>query len=526
VFDAAWRDNQALARPFEWQVAGDKLPVEVAWNPTWCLGVERRLPFGPVSEGGAHSRGLPRGRGRPAFFRGRGSCRQALRPLQYQVLSTPCFAIESESLARSFSTESSKRGGLEIAFSAFLLIAVGRVGELIPGLGALPLARVAMGVGVVILFVRWKQLPKIAPSAMPILRAGLALTVLAALTAPFSIWLGQSVGFLFQQLPVLAATVIVGSKLSSDWWELRRVVQAVILSGVALAATAVAGFHGERASSGMTYDTNDLAYLLVSVLPLMLAFLLNSKTLKRRVLSAGVLGVVVIALLLTSSRGGFLGLLAVLSALIVMQIRPPKPRPDATKSRNRVFPTLIGVLAVSALIWPYLPEATRSRLETIVELGNDYNMDTENEHSRSSIWERNFSASLRRPIGYGVGSFPMVDIRNGGRFMAPHNSYLQILVELGFLGLFFFLRLYFLCWRALKQARSSLLSLPATDERDQMVVLARMLQISLIGNAVAGFFLSMAYSIILWTLVAVVVGCVSLVSTAVVAQGPRPLPAA
>jgi O-antigen ligase len=385
-----------------------------------------------------------------------------------------------------------------------------------------------MGIGVVILIARWKQLPKIAPPARPIVRAGLALTLLAVVTAPFSIWLGQSAAFLFQQLPVLAATVVVGSKLSSNWWELRRVAQAIILSAVALAVTAVAGFHGGRASSGMTYDTNDLAYLLVSVLPLTLAFLLNSKTLARRLLNAGVLGVVVIALLLTSSRGGFLGFVAVLLALILMQISPPRPRPDGTKSRHRILPTLIGVLAVSALVWPYLPEATRSRLETIVELGNDYNMDTENEHSRSSIWERNFSAALQRPIGYGVGSFPMVDIRMGGRFMAPHNSYLQVLVELGFVGLFFFLRLYVLCWRALKSTRTALLSLPVSDERDQIIVLARMLQISLIGNAVAGFFLSMAYSTVLWILVAIVVGCVSLVSTTVVVQvvqGQSSLPA-
>ena len=50
----------------------------------------------------------------------------------------------------SGSTERLDLRGLVMAYSAFLLIAVGRIGELVPGLGSLPLAKVAMGIALIV----------------------------------------------------------------------------------------------------------------------------------------------------------------------------------------------------------------------------------------------------------------------------------------------------------------------------------------------------------------------------------------
>ena len=46
-----------------------------------------------------------------------------------------------------------------------------------------------------------------------------------------------------------------------------------------------------------------------------------------------------------------------------------------------------------------------------------------------------------------------------------------------------------------------------------MLVFARMLQVALVGNAVSGFFLSMAYNTLLWILFAAVIACVVLVNS-------------
>ena len=174
---------------------------------------------------------------------------------------------------------------------------------------------------------------------------------------------------------------------------------------------------------------------------------------------------------------------------------------------RRIVPSLLGVLVLAAVIWPNLPLETRTRLASVVMLGSDYNMEVDNSHSRSSIWRRNANAVLHRPIGYGIDSFPMVDISTGGRFKAAHNSYLEALVELGFVGFVLFVRVYTLSWRLLSSVRRALLSAPPNAELDAMVVFARMLQAAFLGSAVAGFFLSMAYSSLLWTLVGTTLGC-------------------
>ena len=70
-------------------------------------------------------------------------------------------------MKRSGTAERLELGGLEMAYWAFLLIAVGRVGELVPGLASLPLAKISMGIGLMLLIAKWKRLPKLPAVATP-----------------------------------------------------------------------------------------------------------------------------------------------------------------------------------------------------------------------------------------------------------------------------------------------------------------------------------------------------------------------
>jgi O-antigen ligase len=407
----------------------------------------------------------------------------------------------------------SEQRGLAIAYSAFLFVAIGRVVDLIPGLRSVPLGKVSMGIALILLVFKWRELPKLPAITKSWTRNALLLVAVAVLTAPFSIWRGASLAFLALVLPVLLATVLVCCKLSSTWQQLRVIGRTLVISALALALSAVLGFHGGRASTyAANFDTNDVAYVLVSVLPLAVAFALNAKARSGRLWYGGAATIMVIASLLTSSRGGFFGLLAVMAFLVLVPIRRPQAREDGTRKRPRVLASLLGILCVAAVVWPNLPEQTRTRLATVLSLGSDYNSDVTNTEGRTSLWRRNFLALLDRPIGFGVESFPMVDLTTGGRFKAPHNSYLEAMVELGFIGFVLFLRAYTLAWRLLQRARQRLLADAPSDERDEMLVFARMLQAGLLGNAIAGFFLSMAYSIVLWTLLATAIGCASVVA--------------
>ncbi len=406
---------------------------------------------------------------------------------------------------------------IEFGIWLFILFAVGRVGELIPGLATLPLVKIIIGGTLIALISNWKSLPRFSKSTLPIVRSASLLVALTVITLPISIWPGKSLIFLYQQLPVLVAAVVIVYKLSYSWRAIRETFMALVIAGTVLMAPALLGYAGGRASVASMYDTNDLAYVLVTVFPIAVAFVITSKSAGRRFIWISIVIGFVVTILLTSSRGGFLGLLAATSVIVLM---PASPRTSVSGSsrgvKSRAVVSILACLSLSALIWPFLPSDTRQRLVTVFSIGGDYNLDTTNKTGRLEIWSRGMTALAQRPIGYGVDTFTMVDLRFGGKMMAPHNSFVQTSVELGVLGLFCFLRIYYLALKGLTEGRRCLLK-NATRNRQQneQVVFHRMLQASIFGNILAGFFLSMAYVTLFWIIIALAMACIATAQSSV-----------
>jgi putative inorganic carbon (hco3(-)) transporter len=393
-----------------------------------------------------------------------------------------------------------KFGVLEYGFWAFLIIAIGRVGELLGT--SLPLVKITLALPIIIRVARWKSLPRLSVSATPLARTAGWLIVLAVLVTPTSVWPGKSVIFLTQDVPVLIATTSLAYVMSRSWRSVRGTLLALVLSGLILARAALSGYSGGRASTATMYDPNDLAYLLVTLLPLAIGFVITSKATLWRMIYAGVAAVLLIGLLLTQSRGGLLGLIAVGAFMILAPIRAPeKDAWVAAKKRRIRIAAVFAVLCLSVVIWSQLPQDAQQRFATLLDLSHDYNLDPDDPTARGQIWNRGVRATIARPLGYGPESFAMVDWKFGGRFFAPHNSYLEVAVELGVVGLILFLRMYVLAWRGLKRIRTTLMARESlSHEQGEVLTFARLLQFSLVGNAVAGFFLSMAYASVLWTI--------------------------
>src|ERR1700756_4043226 len=179
-------------------------------------------------------------------------------------------------------------GVLEYGFWIYLLVAVGRVGELIPGLSSVPLAKIAIALPLVVRLVQHKRLPKLTKDTRPLARTGMWLALLSVLLTLISIWPGQSFNFLYQQVPVLAATVSIAYVMGRSWRTMRATLLALVLSGAILAGVALVTYGGGRAETVTMYDTNDLAYVLVTVFPLALGFAVSSRTNIRRITHGGI----------------------------------------------------------------------------------------------------------------------------------------------------------------------------------------------------------------------------------------------
>lgn len=406
-------------------------------------------------------------------------------------------------------------GMVEYGFWAFVFIAVGRINQLIPPLAAVPLAKIVMVLTVVALIRDRRELPRINPGARSLAMSAIGLAMLGVMLTPFSFWPGASRNFVLLQLPVIAAGCVFAYFMCSSWKRLRGTFLVLVLCALVLARGAVSGYSGGRADdAGTMYDPNDLAYLLVTITPLAVAFLLAAKSVVPRVVFGVIIATLIGATLLTQSRGGLLALLTIVALMTFVPMKAAGARggkhPGRTLSAK--LGILVVVIAVGSVTWTHLPPSAQQRFATLLNLGNDYNLDPTDTNGRGEIWRRGLEAASERPLGYGPQSYMMVDVSLGGKFNVAHNSYLQVLVELGVAGLILFLRMYFLSFRGLQRARSALISHgDLTPEKAEQALFARALQFSLAGNMVAVFFLTEIYMQLLWVIFGV---CMALMSLA------------
>lgn len=392
----------------------------------------------------------------------------------------------------------------------YVLIAVGRVHELVPGLGRLPLAKGIVLLWLIAVINENRNAPPVYPFRSPIMRTCFFVFGLIVLSLAFSMLKGASLSFIIGNLPVLAISAVLMFYTVRSWQHFEAILVSMVVLSCLIGAAAIAGGGGGRVGAGMTYDSNDLAYLLVTALPIAIGFVQISKG-AGRLMALGACMLLVMGALLTQSRGALVAMALIGACFFVM----PPGRAETTGNARRGSLTVrrkqmsrIGILLGFGVIfaggWTVLPDAAKERLSSITNVSGDYNLDPENRGGRMNVWTRLVKAGLRRPIGSGINASPAVDYYNGGQFRAPHNSVVQVFVELGIIGLFLYLRLHWMTLQTLQhvvtQARENYVEV--VNRRRE--VLARGLQVGLVANFAAAFFLSMAYSNLLWLIFALV----------------------
>jgi O-antigen ligase len=206
------------------------------------------------------------------------------------------------------------------------------------------------------------------------------------------------------------------------------------------------------AASG--FDPNDLGMLLALALPMAWYISLSARNGMQRWLNRGYFVVGTLAILLTSSRG------ALLAALVAMLVIPWTL--TRVGAGVRVAVVVLGLGATLAAV-QLVPEKSFERLATT---GSELSGGTFN--SRLRIWQAGIALVPNRPLhGYGpAGWYPAVGQRIGN--MAPHNTYLAVLVEEGLIGLFIYLMLFMVLFKRL-------LAIPTFERRTGLVQLGTLM---------------------------------------------------
>jgi O-antigen ligase len=394
-------------------------------------------------------------------------------------------------------TPRARPGKASFWMAVFLVAIIGKVSEWVPGLSVVPVAKITFLICAIYAYQERQGLLPVRVRSLVTARPVIAFLILSVLSLIFSIYKSNSLNSIQAPIILLIAFVLL-VKITQTQLDIERQLMALCISALALSGAVLMGYQGGRATINSSFDPNDLAYGLVTLLPIILALAGVAGGIRKKLLLLLTVPVA-IAVLLTGSRGGAVGLGVVLLLLGAFPLSLTK---EGTLRRFSLIRLTIRLAVLGALVvvlFAYLPSGTRDRLMTLNHLDEDYNTSMTVNSSRLAVWARDSAMVLKRPIGYGINSAQAVDGMSGGAFRTVHNSVVQALVELGFLGCWLFLYSFYAAWKELGRVYMSV-PVDKSVERGKLEMYARGIQIALAGNMAAGFFLSQAYSSLLWML--------------------------
>lgn len=178
------------------------------------------------------------------------------------------------------------------------------------------------------------------------------------------------------------------------------------------------------------------------------------------------------------------------------------------KSKEKFTLGLIMAIAIPVLL-ALMPTQWFARMDTI----KDYTAD-ESAMGRVNAWHMAFNIASDRLFG---GGFEIYDRYVFGLYApvpddvhAAHSIYFQVLGEHGFIGLFIYLTIGIMTW---SNARWIIKSTAHDISMKWATGMATMIQVSLLGFAVGGAFLSLAYFDVPYYLMAIIVALRAIIET-------------
>jgi putative inorganic carbon (HCO3(-)) transporter len=306
------------------------------------------------------------------------------------------------------------------------------------------------------------------------------LVLLLLLTGLLSIPLGQdpsrSWSAFVEFLKVVLMFIVIVNAVRTE-----RRLKALILFALAVSCVlSVAGINdylagnlalqGRRiagAIKGLFDNPNDLALHFVTMIPLAVALMLGTrKTLAK--LLYGVCALLMVAgIVVTFSRGGFLGLITA-SLVLLWKI----------SRRNRLTVCVLVALFTLPLLVALVSSSHGGRLSTASD---------DSAIARKDDLKRSIVVSIRHPL-LGLGMDNYILYSNTGH--ATHNAYTQVSSEMGLAALAAYVLFIVAPFKGLRRIERET---SRAARRPRFYYLAVGLQASLIGYMVNSFFASVAY---------------------------------
>jgi putative inorganic carbon (HCO3(-)) transporter len=369
----------------------------------------------------------------------------------------------------------------------FTLLLYARPNDLFPALGTFPLVKiVAISITLIYLFSKIQAGKGITLWANEIAMLFI-IALLGLLFLPISASPNDSYTVLTDPYLKTVLIFILMINLIDTRRRLLALWKLVVICGAVLGLGAIKSYakgeftlHGLRIEGlvgGIFGNPNDLATALDLLLPFAIVLAMLSKG-PARLLYLLCAAAMAIGVLVTFSRGGFLGLVA-LGVVLLWKL-----------GRGRRMKTILTAALVCGVMYGLTPGGYGNRMTTIFNIEQD---QTGSAQERRALMELAASMALRRPIvGIGMGNFHIYSFHE----KEAHNSYLEIAAELGVVGLLAYLCLIFKPMISLRRIEHDSVK-RQSPEANEMYWLSVCLQGAFVAYMVCSFFASIQY---LWYL--------------------------
>jgi O-antigen ligase len=330
-----------------------------------------------------------------------------------------------------------------------------------------------------------------------------ALTVLFFANVPFSVWPGGSYHLLTGVwLKTMGAYLIAASLIDTSGRAGAAIKSVAIGTGLgSVLANALGRLEGGRLTlfAGVYSNPNQLAIAIVFCLPLITYVVLDKASNKLlRLVSLFALFSSLIAVFRTASRGGLIGLVAILLMVFL--------RMSVT---GKLAFVVAGVAAVAGVV-TVAPHSVSARYGTILS-GRSQEAETvseagevesavESSEQRTQLLIDSLKTTVTHPLlGVGIGQFAVymsyLDKSNGkynSAWRGTHNAYTQISSEAGVPAFILFVTLLISSFRDLRsiEARAHKIPLPRAQSLFRMALAMRL---SLVAFCVCVLFAHMGY---------------------------------
>ena len=293
-------------------------------------------------------------------------------------------------------------------------------------------------------------------------------------------WASRENFTMFISNAILGVTILILIKNAKKF---RLMLWFIIISISFICLQTVLSYLGIDRAGGTGYGPNEFAIAILPFIAITFYMALGEKNMVLKLILVSIATVIFLALISTVSRGGIVGLGGIL--LI-----------SAFKAKKKIVSILL-VCIISILFLNNMPQNLRERFKK-TQVTNDArgigDGDIDSTTRRYYLAQAGWRIFLSHPIfGIGVGNY-YYENRNYAPVIPgrAHNMYLEIMAELGLIGIILFLGTIFFTFKSLNKIIKS---------KSPLNGYAKGFYIGLVGFLIAGIFLHAEQDRILWFLI-------------------------